>query len=269
MADTRRETNGPSPYSKDAYDPSQLPDFGTEFIRQCDLDEFAKALSAPESTPVTALNDWRPVHQRVKRRATGVGKKKAKRSKDETREGVLYSILKWPLLLIVFCWIVFLGAAYLFTRLYIWAYEHVITWRGRRKRLRQNLWATTNYADWVNAAKDLDAYLGNEQWKEIDDYAYYDSATIRRVKEQLRVRREQAAGGIDDQNAPRGNGKTSKEAVEELKSLVEACVKSSKTRLSLIFPTFGRSESQAMFVHCSQYFGQLYWLQARCVAHCV
>ena len=231
MADMRKETNGLSPYSEHAYDPSQLPDFDAEFISQNDLDEFAKALSvrSPESIAVTALNDWRPVHQRVRKKVFRNKKKKVRRSKDETREGVLYTVLKWPLLLIVFGWILFLGVAYLLTRIYIWAYEHIVTWRGRRERLRQNLRSTTNYEDWVSAAKELDAYLGNEQWKQNDDYAYYDSVTIKRVKEQLEIRREQANDHSYSYTKGGGHGKEPIEAVEELKCLVEACVKNSKT----------------------------------------
>ena len=221
MADIDRKTNGPSPYSREAYDPSRLPDFDTEFTSKDDLAEFAKALNAPDSSPVTALNDWRPIKQRIKRRSTRGKKKKPRRSKDETREGFVYSILKWPMLLIVFGWISALGLSYAITRLYIWAYERLVTWRGRRERLRQNVRSKTNYADWMQAAKELDTFLGNERWKETDDYAYYDHATVKRVKGQLKSRRERAS---DIYRGPR-DGKTSQQALEELKSLVEACVK--------------------------------------------
>ena len=221
MADGRKLANGPSPYTHDAYNPSLLPDFDTEFVDQADIHEFAKALNAPESSPVTALNDWRPIHQRVRRRGARGTKKKPKRSKDETREGFVYSILKWPLLLVVFGWILALGFSYLATRLYVWAYERLVTWRGRRQKLRQSIRSKTNYADWVQAAEELDVHLGNEQWKEIDDYAYYDHKTIRRVKDQLKSRRERAeskANGHTDNQSQR-------QALEELKGLVEACVK--------------------------------------------
>jgi len=221
MANINKKADGPSPYSKAAYDPSPLPDFDTQFISQQDLAEFSKALNAPESSPVTALNDWRPIHQRVKRRNTRSKKRKPKRSKDETREGFVYTILKWPMLLGVFGWILALGLGYFLTRLYIWAYERFIAWRGQRERLRKNLRSKTNYEDWVQAARELDGHLGNEEWKETDDYAYYDHTTVRRVKDQLKQRRERASARY---NGTR-DGKTSQQAIEELKSLVEACVK--------------------------------------------
>lgn len=46
-------------FSKDAFDPSLLPDFDRDFIDRADVEDFAKALNAPLSAPVVALNDWR------------------------------------------------------------------------------------------------------------------------------------------------------------------------------------------------------------------
>ncbi|KAL8694420.1 MAG: hypothetical protein Q9218_000912 [Villophora microphyllina] len=200
-------------FSKDEFDPSLLPDFGREFINSADIEEFARALSAPESSPLIALNDWRPVHQRVRKRSH---RRKPKRSKDETREGFLYNVLKWPFLFVVLSWILALCVAYVFTRLYIWGYERLITWRGRRQALRKNLQSKTDFAEWKIAAEELDVYLGNDQWKSIDEYAYYDHATIARVRDQLKSARlrahEQGGSGLP-------------KATDNLRALVEACVK--------------------------------------------
>lgn len=66
---------------KDAgYDPDLLPDYHTDFISQDDLNSFAAALEAPSNMPVTALNDWKPIHQKIKKSRS---RKKA-RTKDET-----------------------------------------------------------------------------------------------------------------------------------------------------------------------------------------
>jgi hypothetical protein len=190
---------------------------------------------------ITAANDWAPVHERVKgkrgkkRRAGGGGSGRArktveavvgKRSKDETREGYLYGVLKWPFLLIVGAWILGLGVAYLATRLYIWLYEHFVAWRGQRDKLRRAMRATSSYEEWVAAAKRMDGFLGNEGWKEENEFAYYDSVTVRRVWEQMRKCRAKAerlearlgpASGVED-------GMDRKD-VEDLRALVEACVK--------------------------------------------
>ena len=81
---------------------------------------------------ITAQNDWAPVvptkggrvTRRKGEREKGGRKEKRKprRSRDETREGYLYTLLKWPLLAIVGAWVIGLGASYMLTRLYIWLY---------------------------------------------------------------------------------------------------------------------------------------------------
>ena len=83
---------------------------------------------------ITAQNDWAPVMptkggKAARKRGDKGGEKRGKkekrkprRSRDETREGYLYSLLKWPLLGIVGAWVIGLGASYMLTRLYIWLY---------------------------------------------------------------------------------------------------------------------------------------------------
>ena len=204
-----------------AFEPSLLPNVDTNFISNADIDEFARALNSPDSSAVVALNDWRPVHERVvRRKGLRNRRKKPKRSTDETREGYVYNLLKWPLLLVSLAWILSLAAFYLLTRLYISAYERLVTWRGQRQRLRQNLRSKTTYEDWKLAARELDAYLGNEQWKAADDYAYYNHHTITKAIDQLKAHRIKAASqeqGVTEEEAG--------EAVHQLRSLVEACVK--------------------------------------------
>ena len=208
-----------SSFRSHASDPSNLPDFDTKFIGQADIEAFAKALNAPENSPVIALNDWRPIHQRVRPRGARARKKKPKRSKDETGEGFVYNILKWPLLLLVLSWITVLAISYLATRLYVYGYEHFLTWRGRRHELRRSLQLKINYEDWKSAAKELDKHLGNEQWKETDDYAFYDYTTVRKVKDQLETARARA--NLNEQ----AHIDSKKESVDQLRRLVEDCVK--------------------------------------------
>lgn len=176
-----------------------------------------------ESLFITAQNDWAPVNP-TKPGHKNAGrsdrkrerKRRQRRSSDETREGYLYTLLSWPLLLVVGAWIAGLGVSYMFTRLYIWLYEHFVAWRGKRQNLRKKLYATAVYADWVKQAKELDHYLGNDSWKDIDEYAYYDHKTVRRVLDQMRrCRRKAEEEGQSGKQRP----------IEELKVLIEACVK--------------------------------------------
>ncbi|KAJ5654603.1 hypothetical protein N7490_001606 [Penicillium lividum] len=203
----------------DQYDPTGLPDFDNDFIDPDDLDRFERALNAPEASPLVAINDWRPINQRV--RKTRGRRKNPKRSKDETREGVLYTVLKWPFLFTVFAWIAFLSCGYVLVRVYIFLYEQWVTWRGKRERLRRDLSSKTNYPDWREAAQALDVHLGNEEWKQADAYAYYDSETITRVVSELQKERKRAEAELRHGRP----GTAEPPAVEDLRSLLEACVK--------------------------------------------
>ncbi|KAI6246067.1 hypothetical protein HI914_05321 [Erysiphe necator] len=171
-------------------------------------------------------NGWAPIRSAKsgshwKKKNTGKYRKPLVRNNDETREGNAYVFLKWPLLFLVSTMMFILATCYLLTRLYIWLYEYFIAWRGQRQNLRNSLRNTTNYADWIEAAKKLDTFLGNDKWKVKDAYAYYDHRTLRRVLEQMR-RCRYRIDGIGTQNGADMKPET---AVEELKSLIVACVK--------------------------------------------
>ncbi|KAL8285205.1 hypothetical protein RB597_002350 [Gaeumannomyces tritici] len=194
---------------------------------------------------ITAQSDWAPVHEKVvgsgQQRRKGSSSRRRRRSRaappgrrtrDETREGYLYALLKWPFLLIVGAWIVGLAIGYMATRAYISIYEQFIAWRGKRETLRRNMRATSKYPDWVTAAKQLDSFLGNGAWKEQNEFAYYDSKTVRRVWEQLRrcrIRAEQveasSAGDTKNGEGPGSANSAKSGAVEDLKVLLEACIK--------------------------------------------
>lgn len=244
MADKSKKTDGPAVDSSEAWDFHTLPDWDNDLVNEDDILAFASALSAPETSPseedmlnpkrkpetefITALNDWRPIHQRVRgKQARENGgtkvkrKRKVRRGKDETREGWTYTVLKYPFLFMVLGWIVVLGVLYLLTRLYIYLYEQYIAWRGQREKLRRSLRTQTSYADWVRAAKELDRYLGNDRWKEEDEYAYYDSRTVRRVMEQMKSLRHKAEA--DEELSASGNER--QRPIDDLTGLVEACVK--------------------------------------------
>lgn len=258
MADTKKATDGPYPFSPKAFDASLLPDIDREFLDDADLEEFAKALTAPENTTdnpsrqssvfITALNDWRPVHQRVRGRPNSTTNKQRQtvRNKDETRDGIVYTLLKWPLFLFVTTWIVVLGGFYFLTRIYIYVYEQKVTWRGKRQRLRKRLQSAQSYNEWVEAAKAMDEHLGTEEWKQTDDYAYYDSATVRRVTQEMHQMRKRAEedeqGGTSDRNG--------QSAVDDLRNLVEGCVKNN----------FAGIENPRLY--SQTYYGTKYLVQA-------
>jgi predicted acylesterase/phospholipase RssA len=244
MADIDKATDGPTVVEESAYDYTKLPDWDNDFVDEDDFLAFASALSAPEhfTSPseedllspstkqnaefITALNDWRPVRQRRLRKA-GETKRRTKRKSgarrgvDETREGWTYSVFKYPLLFLVLGWIVLLGICYILTRFYIYLYESLVTWRGRRHALRKKLRAQVNYEDWVKAAKELDNHLGNDKWKVEDEGSYYDWKMLRRILRDVRSLRklaeEEGKRGDQPGSGPR--------AVDDLRATLEVCVK--------------------------------------------
>lgn len=224
---------GPTPFDDSAYDFTLLPDYDNDMINEDDFLEFAKALAGGEpshgtneSSPyssslfIRALNDWRPVYQKARKPQKRKKKRPPRRGKDETREGFVYTLLKWPLFVIVMGWIIVLGAAYLLTRAYIFSYEQFVTIRGRRHLLREKMRDAITYDEWVKAAQDMDRYLGNDAWKQDDDYAYYNSGTIKSVTEQMRSLRLMLDRDTRD---TRANPK--RQAAEDLRTLVEGSVK--------------------------------------------
>ncbi|KAF3910040.1 hypothetical protein AA313_de0209880 [Arthrobotrys entomopaga] len=196
-------TDASEPYAANEYP----PEFVIDYTNKKHIEQFASVLNAPPSAPdvfISAESDWRPIRQRV-------GKRRRKSRKDETREGYGYALFSWPLLLVVFGWILFLGFLYFLTRIYIWLYEHFITHRGKRQRLRLALRSARNYEEWRVAAQDLDEYLGAAEWREVDEFSYYDYITIRRV--------------LNDMEDLRARVKYDDDAIEGLAALVRGCVK--------------------------------------------
>jgi hypothetical protein len=171
-----------------------------------------------------APNESNTKKKRKKKDSSSSSSKKKARSKDETREGYFYSLLKWPLLLIVMAWLFGLSCMYVVTRSYIYLYEQWIAWRGQRERLRRAMRATGRYRDWVAAARRMDDFFGNGTWKEVDEFAYYDSKTVRRVLGEMRRCRKRAEKGRDNKEGPAAE-EEGRQATEDLKVLIEACVK--------------------------------------------
>jgi predicted acylesterase/phospholipase RssA len=242
MADIDKTTDGPTVIEQSAYDYTKLPDWDNDFVDEDDFLAFASALAAPEqfTSPseedllspskqqnaefITALNDWRPVRQRRIRKA-GESKRRtkkksgARRGVDETREGWTYSVFKYPLLFLVLGWIVLLGICYILTRFYIYLYESLVTWRGRRHALRKTLRAQVNYEDWVKAAQNLDSHLGNDKWKADDEGSYYDWKMLRRILRDIRRLRKAA-----EEEEKQGD-KPGPRAIDELRATLEVCIK--------------------------------------------
>lgn len=258
MAQSEKATEQVPVKEASGYDYHNLPDFDNDFVDEEAIQAFAEAIkpaSALTTSPseedlltpqskrtnaefITALNDWRPVRQRRIRPKVRKGAKGQRR--DETREGWTYGLVKYPLLFFVCGWIAWLGICYLLTRFYIYLYEQYVTWRGARDRLRKQLRVQRTYEGWVEAAKDLDDHLENDEWKKTPEGSY-DFKTVSFIGKQLKKLREEAQK--DEEDASRRQGRLQRSAIDELRTILETCVKNN----------FAGIESSRLY--CETYYG--------------
>ncbi|KAH7343803.1 acyl transferase/acyl hydrolase/lysophospholipase [Rhizoctonia solani] len=127
---------------------------------------------------VSALSDFAPINQRVKRRRRGL--------LPPRRRELLYHIVRWPLLGLLFLVIFFEFYAYVWIRQCVNALEWLLAWRGKKGKLRANLRQARTYEEWKEAARVMDEYLGFEEWKQDDEDPYYDWTLVKKVYRSLR-----------------------------------------------------------------------------------
>ncbi|PHH72690.1 hypothetical protein CDD80_4375 [Ophiocordyceps camponoti-rufipedis] len=178
--------------------------------------------SQPLETQPTAVQTGRQESSKTFRKDKFSGKcgtNENTKTKDETGEGTIYQLTKWPLLIYTLSWLAILSASYFITRTWISTYEYFML-RGSQRKLRKNMRRTSNYREWVAAAKELDCYLGGQSWREENSFAYYNWKTVKRVWDQMRDLRTHA-------EHYEATGQTAKEAkvAQDLRALIEACVK--------------------------------------------
>ncbi|KAG8690629.1 hypothetical protein FRC11_010298, partial [Ceratobasidium sp. 423] len=172
-----------------------------DYINEDHILAFAKALEADELTAlpddsspsipgtprpahaerirkVSALSDFAPINQRVKRRRRGL--------LPPRRRELLYHIVRWPLLGLLFLVIFFEFYAYVWIRQCVNALEWLLAWRGKKGKLRANLRQAQTYEEWKEAARVMDEYLGFEGWKQVDEDPYYDWTLVKKVYRSLR-----------------------------------------------------------------------------------
>lgn len=126
---------------------------------------------------IAAASDFAPVYERTQK----------KRAKMETggREGMLYKLLRFPLLLFIFLIIALEFAAYVTIRQLVNVTEYFVAWRGHKGTLRNRLRKATTAQEWRDIALELDSYLGYESWKCEDASGLYDWILIKKVLHSL------------------------------------------------------------------------------------
>ncbi|KAF8640110.1 hypothetical protein AX17_001346 [Amanita inopinata Kibby_2008] len=138
----------------------------------------ASGIPSPRIQKVAAMSDFAPVNLKVKRR-------RRYEKVQEKRKDWLFLVLRWPLLCFIFTFITAAFALYVIIRQLVNTKEWVTAWRGRKGLLRKRLRAARSYKDWKQAALVMDEFLQFDDWKRIDEDAFYDWKLVKKVKTSL------------------------------------------------------------------------------------
>lgn len=79
-------------------------------------------------------------------------------------------------------------------------YEWAIVWRGQKRILREKLTAAKNYEDYKHAARTLDDYFENDEWKKDEYSPHYDVDLVYRTVRRLRRYRSAIASATQTLN---------------------------------------------------------------------
>jgi hypothetical protein len=69
-------------------------------------------------------------------------------------------------------------SAYILTRQVVNIFEWVVAWRGHKRQLRLQLRKAKTYEEWTKIAKELDQYMGFDDWKEDEQDGYFDYTLV-------------------------------------------------------------------------------------------
>ncbi|KAG8798557.1 hypothetical protein FRC16_007031, partial [Serendipita sp. 398] len=183
-------------------------DLNANFIEESHIAAFAAALKAEEDssdpeasganspivppTPrthprvrkISAMSDFAPIQQRVKRSG------RRKRVKSAPQREFIFQLARWPLLFLLAVVIFAQFGLYVAIRQVVNTIEWLFAWRGRKGVLRQKLRGAQNYDQWKEAASKLDEYLGFNTWKQEEEDPYYDYLLVKKVRRSLRLLRQ-------------------------------------------------------------------------------
>ncbi|KAI3652236.1 hypothetical protein MP228_003539 [Amoeboaphelidium protococcarum] len=113
-----------------------------------------------------------------------------KRFSNSAPEGLSYTLLKYPLLIIVLSIMMFELVLYILVRQYVNLHEYLFAWRGTKKSLRDQMHNAENYEQWQLVAREMDKYLQSDLWKSVPESAFYDHRLIKRITRLLMTYRQ-------------------------------------------------------------------------------
>ncbi|KAF9973540.1 hypothetical protein BGZ73_003203 [Actinomortierella ambigua] len=189
-------SNGTSPHhvSLPPTPPSRSParrvsEFDLNYHNEDDIQAFREAIEnagkIDTTEQISAMTDFIPVQQKPRK----------KRHRAQYR-GYSYTLLRAPLMILVFSVIAVEFFLYVTVRQIVNCWEYFVTWRGRRNQLRKALRSATTYGEWKEAALALDTYLGKDEWRNDPEFGFCDYQLLGRVNRKMYLDRQ--ANRIDE-----------------------------------------------------------------------
>ncbi|OAD68695.1 hypothetical protein PHYBLDRAFT_127512, partial [Phycomyces blakesleeanus NRRL 1555(-)] len=127
-----------------------------------------------------------PVRKKLPRKE----RRLAREQEAITPNGISQSLLRYPLIICIGFTILVELLLYIGLRQIVRVWENSISWRGKRRQLRNRLREAGSYAEWCTAADALDNYMGKDQWKKAAPYGFYDYRLIQKVIQHLKKYRQ-------------------------------------------------------------------------------
>ncbi|KAH3674706.1 hypothetical protein WICMUC_003122 [Wickerhamomyces mucosus] len=157
-----------------------------DFINEEHIKAFSDALNYKhEDDKIISKNDWTTIHEKLKDK-----QEKRFHYKNDYFQSFSYKILRFPLLICILAWIVWLFILYIGLRVYISIYEKA-GFNSKKRILLRNLSAKSKrYEDWVYNALTLDNFLKLDNWKKKPFFYYYDYHTLKLTTKNLKYLRE-------------------------------------------------------------------------------
>lgn len=210
----------------------------------------AKKPNGPET--ISSQSDWTPVFNKTRKRnnddtpfytrdntADSETADTLSTNSEKTTSGssnydefsLTFTLLRYPLLAFIISWTTILSIMYFLVRISIALFENFVLSKDKqRSKLVQNLKESKSYEEYVKNAKELDKYLGLDQWCKEDRYKYYDWRNLKRTIHNLKKLRHA-------------------KKYEDLMIVLQTCVKSN----------YAGTENPLLYSHC--YYGTKHLLE--------
>ncbi|KAF9158965.1 hypothetical protein DFQ26_007049 [Actinomortierella ambigua] len=184
---THHASPPPTPPSRSP--PRKVSEFDLDFHNEEEILAFREAIEnagkVDSTEQISAMTDFIPVQQKPRKR----------RHRSQYR-GYSYTLLRAPLMILVFSVIAVEFFLYVTVRQIVNCWEYFVTWRGRRNRLRKALRSATTYGEWKEAALALDTYLGKDEWRNDPEFGFCDYQLLGKVNRKMYLDRQ--ANRVDE-----------------------------------------------------------------------